>query len=107
MESALSQGTTEKSQKMQPLNVAIFTSFSDFQKAYSLNIIVQDQIKMFLRNGYKPVVIVSDPFEAPEGTIYNDPNVTIRKIPMVPVSNDVSKDETFDEDVTALEIGLE
>lgn len=82
-------------------NIAIFTSFADLQKAYSLNIIVQYQIKMLLLNGYKPTVIVHESFQ-PEG-IYAHPNVTIVKIPNMPVHNEVKKDETFDSDVTALE----
>src|SRR5882672_6573390 len=81
--------------------VAILTSFSDFQKAYSLNIIVQYQIKMLLLNGYKPTVIVHESFQ-PQG-IYAHPNVVIKKIPNMPVHNEVKKDETFDQDVAGLE----
>lgn len=81
--------------------VVILTSFSDFQKAYSLNIIVQTQIKMLLLNDYEPTVIVHDTFE-PEG-IYAHPHVKIEKIPNVPCHNEVKKDETFDEDVKAIE----
>lgn len=81
--------------------VVIFTSFSDLQKAYSLNIIVQSQIKMLLLNNYEPVVIVHDTFE-PEG-IYAHPKVKIEKIPNFPCHNEVKKDESFDEDVDATE----
>ena len=84
--------------------VSILTSFSDLQKAYSLNIIVQYQIKMLLLNGYSPTVIVHETFE-PEG-IYAHPDVTIQTIPNVPCHNEVKKDETFDEDVTAIETRL-
>lgn len=80
--------------------IAIFTSFSDFQKAYSLNIIVQYQIKMLLLNGYQPVVIVHDTF-TPQG-IYAHPGVVIEKIPNVPCHNEVKKDETFDQDVESI-----
>src|SRR6266446_3346869 len=80
--------------------VVIFTSFSDIQKAYSLNIIVQYQIKMLLLNGYAPTVIVHESFK-PEG-IYAHPNVTIEKIPNMPVYNEMKKDETFDRDVEVL-----
>lgn len=83
------------------MKVAIETSFSDFQKAYSLNIVVQTQIKMLLLNGYSPVVIVHDTAE-PEG-IYAHPGVKIEYIPNVSCHNEVKKDETFDEDVTAIE----
>ncbi len=81
--------------------ICIFTSFSDFQKAYSLNIIVQYQIKMLLMNGYSPTVIVHETFK-PEG-IYAHPGVTIAYIPNMPVHNELKKDETFDEDVNILE----
>lgn len=82
-------------------SIVIFTTFNDIQKAYSLNIITQYQIKMLLLNGYNPTVIVHDTF-VPEG-IYAHPNVTIEKIPNVPCYNEVKKDETFDEDVSAIE----
>lgn len=81
--------------------IIIFTSFSDLQKAYSLNIIVQYQIKMLLLNGYRPTVIVHDTFQ-PEG-IYAHPGVIIEKIPNVPCHNEVKKDDSFDADVAAIE----
>src|SRR3990167_11339676 len=84
-----------------PQKVCLSTSFSDNQKAYSLNIIVQSQIKMLLLNDYEPTVIVHDTFE-PEG-IYAHSKVKIEKIPNVPCHNEVRKDETFDDDVNALE----
>lgn len=80
--------------------IVIFTSFADLQKAYSLNIIVQTQIKMLLLNGYEPTVIVHESF-VPEG-IYAHPNVRIEKIPNVPCHNEVKKDETFDKDVDTI-----
>lgn len=81
--------------------VAILTSFSDLQKAYSLNIIVQYQIKMLLLGGYKPTVIVHDTL-TPEG-IYAHPGVTLERIPNFPCHNEVKKDDTFDEDVELTE----
>lgn len=78
-------------------NVCIFTQFSDAPEAYSLNRVVKDQLKMLLRHGYTPTVIVADSF-VPSG-LYADKNVIIRKIPLVPVHNEVKKDETFDSDV--------
>lgn len=82
-------------------NVVILTSFADLQKAYSLNIIVQTQIKMLLLNGYEPTVIVHETFE-PEG-IYAHPKVKLEYIPNVPCHNEVRNDETFDADVAGLE----
>ena len=86
------------------MKVILLTSFSDLQKAYSLNIVVQSQIKMLLLNGYEPTVIVHESF-TPEG-IYADPRVTIEKIPNVPCHNEVRKDETFDQDVESIAIRL-
>lgn len=85
--------------------VAIFTTFSDIQKAYSLNIIVQYQIKQLLINGYEPTVIVHQTFE-PEG-VYAHPNVKIETIPNVACHNEVKKDETFEQDVLEIENRLE
>ena len=81
-------------------NVCIFTQFSDSPEAYSLNRVVKDQMKMLLRHGSKPVVIVADSFE-PSG-LYADPGVFIKKIPLVPVHNEMKKDETFDSDVDSI-----
>lgn len=82
-------------------SVAIFTNFFDYDPAYSLIRVTVDQIKMFLRNGYEPVVIVSESFN-PEGTIFADPRVTLRKVPNVPCHNEVKKDESFDQDVQSI-----
>lgn len=84
--------------------IVIFTSFADFQSAYSLNIIVQYQIKMLLLNGYTPTVIVHDTF-VPQG-IYAHPRVKIEKIPNVPCHNEVKKDDSFDADVSSIEARL-
>lgn len=84
--------------------VAIFTTFSDIQKAYSLNIVTQNQIKMLVQNGYKPIVIVHRGFKPAEW--YAHPDVTIEEIPNVPCHNEVKKDETFDEDVQGIYIRL-
>lgn len=84
--------------------VCIFTTFSDSPEAYSLNRIVKDQLKMLLRYEYKPTVIVAESFQ-PEG-LYADKNVTIKKIPLVPVHNEVKKDETFNSDVNDLYLAL-
>src|SRR3990167_2409462 len=86
---------------MSDKKVVIFTTFSDIQKAYSLNIITQYQIKMLIKNGYKPTVIVHDGFK-PEDW-YAHPDVKIETIPNVPCHNEVKKDETFDQDVTSIE----
>lgn len=84
--------------------IAILTSFSDLQKAYSLTIIAGYQLKQLLINGYKPILIVHEGFK-PDG-IYAHPNIQIEKIPNVPSHNEVRKDETFDEDINAVEAKL-
>lgn len=81
--------------------VAIQTSFSSYSEAYSLNRVVMNQIRMLVDHGYKPVVIVGKNFEPIFD--YADPAVEIRRIPDVPVSNEVKSDATFDQDVGALE----
>ena len=81
--------------------IIIFTQFSEISEAYSLNRVVQDQIKMFVKNGYKPTVIVQESFEPAQ--MYAHPDVTIEKIPLVPCHNEVKKDPTFDEDVDKIE----
>lgn len=85
-------------------NICIFTTFSDNPEAYSLNRVVKDQLKMLLRGGYTPVVIVADSFQ-PSG-LYADSRVVIKKIPLVPVHNEVKKDETFDSDVESIYVSL-
>ncbi len=82
----------------QTKRVAIFTNFNSADAAYSLNRVVQDQIKMFVRGGYKVKVIVADTFE-PVG-IYK--YVELLHIPNVPCHNELKKDATFDQDVDAI-----
>ena len=81
--------------------VAILTSFSSYSEAYSLNRVVMNQIRMLVDHGYKPVVIVGQHFEPVFD--YADPDVEIRRIPDVPVSNEVKSDATFDQDIGAIE----
>lgn len=90
---------------LNPKRVTLFTTFADISEAYSLNRVVQDQLKMLLNNGYTPKVVVAEPFQ-PKG-IYADERVQIVKIPLVPVHNEVKKDPTFDEDVQAITTALE
>jgi glycosyltransferase involved in cell wall biosynthesis len=86
-----------------PKRIAIFTTFNSISEAYSLNRVVEDQIKMLLSGGYEITLLVAEGFEA-KG-IYEE--TIIRYIPNVPVHNEVKKDETFDQDVKALEVSLE
>lgn len=89
-------------------SVALLTNFTSSDSAYSLNRVVQDQIKMLVTHGYTPTVIVADSptwDNPPEN--YGLEGVTIKRIPNVPVSNEVKTDETFDEDVNKLIQSLE
>src|SRR3990167_4384255 len=83
-----------------PKRVVICTTFSATDEAYSLNRVVVDQIKMLTQNGYQIKLVVAQTFE-PTGE-YLGSNVKIERIPIVPVHNEVKKDETFDSDVNAL-----
>lgn len=83
--------------------VCIFTNFFNFDPTYSLCRVTVDQIKMLIRNGYEPVVIVSDSFD-PSGTIFE--KVELRKVPNVSCHNEVKKDETFEEDVESIYVAL-
>jgi len=80
-------------------NIAIFTNFFNYDPAYSLIRVTENQIKMLLRHDYKPTVIVSDSFE-PEDTVFS--KVDLKKVPNVPCHNQVKKDESFDEDVESI-----
>lgn len=80
--------------------VAIFTNFFSFDEAYSLIRVANDQIKMLVKHGYKPKVIVSQSFEPKEA--FALPEVELCKIPNVACHNEVKQDETFDEDVKML-----
>lgn len=80
--------------------IVIFTTFGDYQKAYSLTRVVRDQLKMLLKNGYSPTVIVNESF--PSEDLFADPNITLARLPNTPVSNDIEKDPTFEADVDAI-----
>lgn len=84
--------------------VAIFTNFQSYSPAYSLTRVVKNQIRMLVDNGYKPVVVVGKYFEPVED--FADPNVILKRIPDVPVYNEVKLDPTFDQDVLAIEKAL-
>ena len=64
-----------------------------------------NQIRMLVDHGYKPVVIVGQYFEPVLD--YADPNVILKRIPDVPVYNEVKMDSTFDQNVMALEKALD
>jgi hypothetical protein len=86
--------------------VAILTTFTNVDTAYSLIGVVQNQIRMLVANGYKPVVIVKQGFRAEE--TFALPQVELRYIPVVPASNYISEavDTSFKADVEKLKVAL-
>lgn len=86
--------------------VAILTSFTSVDEAYSLIGVVQNQIRMLVGADYKPVVIVKQGFR-PEQT-FALPQVELRFIPVVPASNYINEavDASFKSDVDKLKVSL-
>lgn len=80
--------------------VAILTNFSQYLSSYSPIIVVGEQLKMFLRHGYSPVLIVSEGWEPPEDTIFS--TVETRKIFPAHVYNEAKVDDVFHEEVDKL-----
>lgn len=66
--------------------VAIFTTFRSADAAYSLNRVVQDQIKMLVEGGYRVKVLVAKGFKPIEA--YALPDVEIFELPDVHTSNE-------------------
>jgi len=85
--------------------VCIFTTFTSADPAYSLNRVVQDQIRMLVDHDYEPTVIVAKGFDPIE--MYAHPKVTIKEIPSVPCHNEVRMDNSFNQDVRSLEGAIE
>lgn len=90
-----------------PKQVSIITTFRSADEAYSLNRIVINQIKMFVRAGYQKIKVVvakgfKDSVKNQKFSWYNDPAVELIEISDVPVDNIVKIDDTFDADVQTL-----
>lgn len=67
--------------------VAILTTFYEFDPAYSLCNVVEDQIRMFVDHDYKIKVLVDVAFKNPGG-YWSHPNVTYGMTPGVERSNE-------------------
>lgn len=80
--------------------IYILTNFSGFLKSYSPILVVESQLKMFRENGYEPILLVSDGWNPPEGTIFAD--IETKRLSNVPVSNTPGVDATFDRDIETL-----
>lgn len=77
--------------------IYILTNFAAYLKSYSPMIVVSEQLKMLKKHGYNPILIATESFDPPEGSLWQD--FKIERIPTVPVSNEAKVDETFEPDV--------
>lgn len=84
---------------MSNTNVLILTNFSTYLKSYSPIIVVGQQIQMLKRAGYEPVLLTSEGWNPPEGTIFSE--VRTIRLPHVTIDGNVV-DEAFDADVYSL-----
>jgi glycosyltransferase involved in cell wall biosynthesis len=84
--------------------VLILTQFGQFTEAYSLTRVVMNQIRMLVDHGYKPIITVGQHFLPVQD--FKDKAVTLKRIPDVPVYNEVKIDPTFDQDILAIEKAL-
>ena len=66
------------------MKIAIFTTFLGFDEAYSLCSVVADQVMMFKRAGYTPIVIVGKGFK--KVGVFED--VETREMPPVQLDNE-------------------
>lgn len=79
--------------------IYILTNFSTYLKSYSPIIVVSAQINMFQRAGYAPVLITSEGWNPPEGSIFS--GVRTERLPQVPIDGS-EVDEAFEADVDKL-----
>lgn len=84
--------------------VGIFTTFRSADAAYSLNRVVQDQIKMLVYHGIEPTVFVCQGFEAKEA--YALPSVKLAYLPDVPTSNEGVLPEDWETHVEKMRAAL-
>lgn len=85
--------------------VYILTNFSTYLKSYSPIIVVGEQLKMFKRNGYNPVLIANEGWEPPEDSIFAE--VETKHITPAHVYNEPKEFSDQDlEEIDALERDL-
>ena len=85
--------------------VCVLTTFNSYDASYSLNLVAEDQIKMLLIGGYKPILIVNEGFE-PKGA-YADERVEIEKVFKATASNDGILPSTWKDEVKKLEVAYQ
>ena len=79
--------------------VYILTNFSQYLKSYSPIIVVGQQIDMFKRAGYEPVLITSSGWNPPESSIFG--SVATKRLSSVNIDG-TTVDEAFEADVDLL-----
>ena len=80
--------------------VCFLTNYFDYLKSFSPLILTEDQIKMFLKAGYKPLAIVTEGFTPPDDSYFN--KIELRMIHNVFRDDDTHKDKSFEDDVKML-----
>lgn len=78
--------------------IAILTTFYEFDPAYSLCNVVEDQIRMFVEHDYKIKMLVDEQFKNPGG-YWAHKNVIYGKNPKVERSNEGILKENWEEEV--------
>lgn len=79
--------------------VYLLTNFSGYLKSYSPIIIVSQQIQMFKRAGYEPVLITSQDWNPPETSIFA--SVDTKRLSRVNIDG-TTVDQAFEDDVDML-----
>lgn len=83
--------------------VAVLTTFAKSRPAYSLNRVVQDQLVMLIKHGYKPkVIVLQSPYWADPEYPYSDPNVEIIQLPRVERVQDSESESQTEADIEKL-----
>jgi len=85
--------------------VCFLTNYYDYLKSFSPLILTEEQIKMFLKAGYKPVAIVTEGFTPPDDSYFN--KIELRMIHNVFRDDDKYKDKSFEDDVNMLAFEIE
>ena len=90
--------------------VAVLTDFFDPDFAYSLVSVASNQIKMLLRAGYSPRVLVDDHFpdpeKQPERVPYPWNSVELFRLPSIPRSNFVELHEGWQSDLEKMTVAM-
>lgn len=85
-------------------DIYLLTNFAGFLRSYSPIIVVSEQVKMCLRNGYNPILIVSDSWSPPDDSIFVD--VETRYLAQVAYQDPPVINDMFNEDVDLLYVQL-